>query len=106
MALEDDIARIAAIRGRRPEDYAAGPPRRPIQRDACDRILVANPSPSRDLDFYDQLPEKSRAFIRNHDAWPLNAMWWWYTLRDTGQDEDELIKAVTFCLPPPRRPTT
>lgn len=105
--LDDDIARIAALRGRTPEQAAraiaaAHAPRYP-QRSEVDRILVMTPDTDLDLRAYEALPPKSRAFIRESPR-PLNACAWAELLVLT-QNEDEIIKAVGYCLPPQRRPT-
>ncbi len=101
--LEDDIARIAALRGRQPEELLERARRgRFPERHEAEAILRANPNVDRDLDWYDRLPAKSREFIRSQTI-PLNAAAWYSLLHETG-NEDEIIKAVTYLIPPPRRP--
>lgn len=95
--LDEDIARIAALRGRSAEPYVAAahqPPR--LTRPAVMRILTPNPHPQHDIAFFDALPAKSREFIRGREE-PLNAMWWTHLLHET-KDEDAIIKAVLYCL--------
>lgn len=107
-ALDNDISRIAALRGRTPEQAAraiaaAHAPRYP-HRHEVDRIFAMSGATDDDFRAYEALPPKSRAFIRESPR-PLNAVAWADLLVLT-QNEDEIIKAVTFCLPPTRRPTT
>ncbi len=101
--LDAEIARIAALRGQPVAETIARAHRgRYPHRHEVDAILHANPDQNEDLRYYDAMSAKSRAFLRGQ-RWPLNARAW-AELMAAGIDEDEIIKAVTFCLPQPRRP--
>lgn len=94
--LDDDIARIAALRGRKAEDYApeAVAQRRRVVPTARAIAALFHPTESErnNLDLTDALPEASRLFLRecplvlNTDIW-ANAL-------EAGVTEADLIKAA------------
>ena len=96
--LDDEIARVAALRGCGVADVhaAASERRRYPTRPEVEVILRSNPDPADDLAHFDILPSRSRAFIRDQQR-PLNAHVWAELLQRVG-DEDEIIKAVAYCL--------
>lgn len=91
----DDIARIAALRGR-PANYYAD-----LQRSQADRvsdqtvgrIYVMQPNALADLRAFDHLPEVSRAFIRE-SVMPLNALNYDHVLEQCHGDEDTLMNRL------------
>lgn len=96
--LDDDIARIAALRGRgadAPEliaEQARG--ERRIAWADVDLIFKPNPEVYADIAAYDALPERLRLFLREHSvAAPLNAMAVMRLLQ-SGKTMDDIIGAV------------
>lgn len=98
-ALEDDIARIARMRGKSPDSYIrpnGGAPRRQIApqnfqflyggagtfRQACEHVEV-----------YDSLPPKSRAYLRE-STHHIHALNYEHLLGMVAGDEDELIRQI------------
>lgn len=98
-SLEDDIARIAALRGRPAPNYQADAQRqaRHLPSGYAARLFSGNPNPRDDLAFFDRLPQRSRDFIREC-WWPLNAGWWAEILIG-GVPEDVICDAVLAQLP-------
>lgn len=92
----DDIARIAALRGRDANYYAR------LQRSAAERIsdqtvgsiYRMQPDSRADLRAFDQLPEHSRAFVRE-SVMPLNAISYDSVLESCHGDEDTLMSRLT-----------
>lgn len=99
--LDEDIARIAALRGRSADTagYQADAAylARRIPKDSVAQIFKGNPDWRSDLEWFDHLPAPSRDFIREC-VLQLNAGWWGETLR-SGVKEDHLIGAVLTELP-------
>lgn len=91
--LDDDIARIAALRGR-PVNYYTD--RQPVRAhptpDQIGQIFHPSPDWDRDLRVYDRLPPRSRGYISDA-VLPLNAQWWASLLSAFG-DEEEIISQV------------
>lgn len=99
--LQADIARIAAMRGRSPNDYNQHPQSlvaRHATHDRIGQLFYGNPDPRDDLGWYDDLPAQSRRFIANCPL-QLNCGWWNSLLVDVGEDEDGLIDAVQSHIP-------
>ena len=96
--LEDDIARIAALRGRTVADVLASAEahKRKLPIAVIDTILHPTSDSRADLEFFDALPADSRAFLREHEKM-LNAVAWAGAL-EAGYDEALLIEAVEWRL--------
>lgn len=97
-ALDDEIARIAALRGRTSDTASLIAEQARAQRRIpwadIDLIFDANPNPTADLAAYDALPEAVRTVLREAPVLaPLNAA---AALRliEMGKDVDAIIKAV------------
>lgn len=97
-SLEDDIARIAALRGRKGdtaaliEAQALGDRR--IAWVQVDSLFAAPADPKRDLEAYDDLPAELRACFREAPTLkPMNAMAA-LTLLEAGKSVDAIIGAV------------
>jgi hypothetical protein len=93
-SLEDDIARIAALRGRRAEDYTdvAVARRHPLPGATLATIEKPGPGAADDVEACDRLPPRSREFIRNHPH-ALNARAWEGALL-SGFSEEQIIRAI------------
>ena len=101
--LDEDIARIAALRGKPVEHYTAAEARRREARRMINPLTlgrIGTPSSDARLDLaaYDRLPERSRRFIISCAA-PINALVWRDLLADLDGDEDALIDAVRAAIP-------
>lgn len=84
-ALDDDLARVAALRGKPAEDYvgkAAPSPR--LTRQTLLLVFQLQPATERDLAAYDALPPTSRTFIRECPL-PINALVWASALEIFGE---------------------
>lgn len=103
-SLEDDIARIAALRRLSPEAVSAarnrGKAARVNQEQAEKRFALAmifTPFPGGTIKdqmvAFDRLPERSRAFLTNLDR-DISARGWAHLLETFGGDEERLISAV------------
>jgi hypothetical protein len=88
--LEDDIARIAALRGRSPADYAGQ--RRFIHEHHLEGLLRMGDRPQLDLEALDELPTPSRTLITTWER-PINALAWLQLLQE---HEDEGFVIRTF----------
>ena len=102
MTLADDIARVAKMRGRAPENY---------QRDALSievvarrlgpqrvrSIFFAPPDPTNDIRVYDALPLASRVFIREATV-HISALKYSELLEDVG-DQAVLIGLLAQVIP-------
>jgi hypothetical protein len=100
MALDEDIARVAAMRGQNTAEALAKAARlaQPdLKRDMVALILKPSPDERQDIRWFDMLPPASRAFIRECET-PLSSTWWAWNLHESGYQEDELIKAVQYLL--------
>lgn len=102
--LEDDIARVAALRGQTPEQAAAAAEALRLQRrrDALSEqriggLFLALADQKRDLRVYDRLPPASRAFMREETAVHVCAIKWREAL-DLCGDEAALLAAVRAYL--------
>ena len=98
-SLEEDILRIAALRGRHDTaalvEQAQAP--EPISWAELQRCTSTEGiEPDRDLAFSDALPERLRRFFRDAER-PLNAMWC-YNLWHRVRDEDLVIQAITAAI--------
>lgn len=109
MSLDDDIARIAALRGRKASDYAD--PERFVARPQLTPAHVANvfrmsPNGVDDIRAWDRLPSASREFIRESPR-PINALVWAGLLANFA--EPDLIATARSMIkwpsPPPSRPS-
>ena len=85
--LEDDIARVAALRGR----SAPVPQKRQINGVSLGMLLIMGPDPRRDLQALDDLPEASRRFITTWPR-PINSVAWSNMLDEHDGDEQFLIR--------------
>ncbi len=102
--LDDDIARVARLRGRSPEE-AAEAHRQMVnaQRRAAlaphriAGLFLSLPDTKRDLRAYDRLPAASRAFMREETSVHVCATKWAETLTLCG-DEAALIATVRAYL--------
>lgn len=95
--LEAEIARIAALRGKRPEDYA--PENRPKLGPAkvhLTLILTPLTATTADLLATDALPRRSREFLRESPVM-LSSLAWADALT-AGVDEGLLIQAVRVAV--------
>jgi len=102
MTLQDDIARVARLRGRAPENY---------QREAVDvqtlawrlgpqrvrSIFFAPLDPTADIQVYDALPMASRAFIREATV-HISALKYSELLKEAG-DQSALIGLLAHIIP-------
>ena len=100
--LDEDIARIAALRGVKPEAYVAQAHAPPRISYADLKAVVSIPDgfdPTRDLLFFDRLPPAVRAFIREQERPLVAAAVYriWYEVRD----ESLVCQAIRHTL---RRP--
>jgi len=98
--LEDDIARIAALRGK-PTNYYTDPalrPERPLSQQLLDNLFSMPPSPERDLRFYDQLPDESRRFVSEAPL-PINAAVYGALIQNAGGSEERVASVTTARLP-------
>ena len=93
--LEDDLARIAALRGR-PANYytdSGARPERPLSPALLDNLFSMPPNPARDLRSYDRLPPESRRFV-SESPLPINAAVYRALLENAGGSE-ERVATVT-----------
>lgn len=77
-SLDDDIARIAALRGRKASDYAdpskfVAKPQ--LRRDHVEHLFLPTGSPRDEMRALDRLPPASREFVRDCPH-PLNTLAW------------------------------
>lgn len=89
--LDADIARIAALRGRKVEDYTTNR-RRYVDVHRLEGLLHMTPETRLDLQCIDQLPPASRALIVNWER-QINAIMWLELLQE---HEDEAFVIRTF----------
>lgn len=87
--IDDDIARIAALRGRSAADYGEAR-RRFIPVPSLELLLHMGKDPVADLQSLDLMPTASRALLTTWER-PINAMVW-LSLLDQYDDEDFLIR--------------
>lgn len=101
--LDDDIARIAALRGRPVNYYTDRQTERTraIPPDQIGHLFAPSPDWARDLRVYDRLPARSRGYISDA-VLPLNAQWW-RSLLDAYGPEEEIISLVEAQMPGRRR---
>lgn len=71
--LQDDIARIAALRGRTAADYVA--PRVSISTHELGSLLIMRPDPAGDLEAIDEMSAASREIVTTWER-PINAQAW------------------------------
>lgn len=95
--LEDDIARIAALRGKKAEDYApAARAKLAPHPTHIDLIMTPQPNRRRDIRATDTLPPASREFLRESPLM-LNSVVWADALAG-GIDEGLLLEAVRVAV--------
>lgn len=102
MALEDDIARVARLRGKSPENYqreavSAEAVARSLGAQRVRSIFFASPNAAADIRVYDALPMASRVFLRES---PLNisALHYSELLEEVG-DQAALIDLLSQVIP-------
>lgn len=106
MSLDADIARIAALRGRKASDYANPPSKPKPRREHVERIFHMGPDGKTDVLAVDALPAASRAFLRESPR-QINALIWADLLANYA--ETDLIEAARSMIrwpspPPPSSP--
>lgn len=101
--LDDDIARIAALRGKPVNYYTERQDarRRSIPPETIHHLFVLSPDWRREQHVYDHLPARSREYI-SESVLPLNAQWW-DALLDQYGGEEEIIGLVEAQMPGRRR---
>lgn len=102
MTLEDDIARVACLRGRDPGNYhrKVNSVEEIAQRLGSKRvrsIFFAITDPTFDIRVYDALPMASRVFIREAPV-HISALKYSELLEDAG-DQAALIELISQCIP-------
>lgn len=90
--LDEEIARIAALRGRPVTDFTERPKPKGVAVEQLERLLRPSPASKSEQFLLDDLPGASRALIANWECM-LN-VYVWNSLLDV-HDEDYLIKAFT-----------
>lgn len=92
--LEDDIARVAALRGKSAEHYISGAwrARTSITQQEFMLLFTGQPVAEVDIAAYDVLPERSRHFIIEFPL-HINAERW-LLLLSSGVTEERLIELV------------
>lgn len=94
--LEDDIARIARLRGRDPAELiqkARSGPTYPIPVQLLSMIFMSDGDVRHELDAHDRLPAKSRRFITEAPRF-ISSRIWRDALAAVGGNEDVLIDLV------------
>lgn len=90
MTLEDDIARIAALRGRPAESYLHPVPLAPVKSAAFNLLWSMDADTAADLEALDRLPERSRELLTNSPR-PMNARVWRSILDSRDGNEDFVL---------------
>lgn len=103
MALDDDIARIAALRGKPANYYTErqADRARSIPPETLTHLFTLSQDWRREQAVYDHLPARSREYI-SECILPINAQWW-DSLLDHYGAEEEIISLVEAQMPGRRR---
>jgi len=102
-ALEDDIARIAALRGQSADAYidanrSAQAIAMRIGPAAVRRSFVLSERPRDDYAVFDLLPPLSRQLLRESPV-PINSIAYWDLLEQADGNEQALIALYRACIP-------
>lgn len=101
MSLDDDIARVARLRGKDPSTYLGDKPAPQLGRPQLSRLFEMSSDFARDIEAYDRLPKRSREEIDAADR-PLNSRVWLGFLQQLDGDEGALISQwrayLAWCL--------
>lgn len=100
MSEQDDIARIAALRGRSLNYYAKlqSEISAAIPDQTFAHIWFGNPNWQDDIEAFDRLPRRSRQFISMCPL-QLSSAWWESILSMNAGDEESIINRALASLP-------